>query len=108
MGRKIDKESVYKSLSIIVLAALVICVTAIVLFYANNGVTGIDAAFEAVAAISTGLSTGVCGKSGIISKIILLITMFIGRVGPFSFAISMSHDSHIQNEVYPEGKMMVG
>lgn len=108
MGRKIDKESVYKSLSIIILAALVICVTAIVLFYTNTGVTGINAAFESVAAISTGLSTGVCGKSGIISKIILVITMFIGRVGPFSFAISMSHDSHIQNEVYPEAKMMVG
>ena len=108
MGRKIDKESVYKSLSIIVLAALIICAAAIVLFYTNTDVKGIDAAFEAVAAISTGLSTGVCGKSGIVSKIILVITMFIGRVGPFSFAISMSHDSHIKNEVYPEGKMMVG
>ncbi|MGN0675263.1 MAG: TrkH family potassium uptake protein, partial [Oscillospiraceae bacterium] len=111
MGRKIDKESVYKALSIIILAALVTSTTAVILFYNNTGVTGIDAAFEAVSAIATtGLSVGVSGISGIISRIILSVTMFIGRVGPVSFAISLStnRDNIIKNEVYPEGKMMVG
>lgn len=111
MGRKIDKESVYKALSIIILAALVTSTTAVILFYNNTGVTGIDAAFEAVSAIATtGLSVGVSGISSIISRIILSITMFIGRVGPVSFAISLStnRDNIIKNEVYPEGKMMVG
>ncbi len=111
MGRRIDKESVYKSLSIIVLAAIVVSATAFILFYSSNtAIAGIDSAYEAVSAFSTsGLSVGVSADSGIIARIILCLTMFIGRVGPVSFAISMSvNHAGSKNEVYPEGKMMVG
>ena len=111
MGRKIDKESVYKSLSIIVLAALVMCVTSTILFYSTDGVTGIDAAYETISALATtGLSVGVSAVSKTFARIILCLTMFIGRVGPVSFAISISAKSENKNknEVYPEGKLMVG
>ena len=113
MNRKIDKESVYKSLAIIILAALATSASGIVLFYSNPGadIQGIDAAFEAVSAISTcGISVGVSAASGVLSRIILCLTMFIGRVGPVSFAISLSvkKDYRSKNEVFPDGKMMVG
>ncbi|MCM1024591.1 MAG: hypothetical protein NC395_11130 [Prevotella sp.] len=113
MNRKIDKETVYKSLAIIILAALVTSASGIVLFYTNSGadISGIDAAFEAASAMSTsGISVGVSAASGALSRIVLCLTMFIGRVGPVSFAISMSvkRDRRSRNEVYPEGKMMVG
>lgn len=113
LNRKIDKESVYKSLAIIILAALAASVSGIILFYSNPDadISGIDAAFEAVSAISTsGISVGVSGASGSLSRIILCLSMFIGRVGPVSFAISLSvkSDRRSRNEVYPEGKMMVG
>lgn len=111
MGHKIDKESVYRSLSIIVLGALAAGAAAFVLFYTNTGVSGINAVYEAMSAFSTaGLSTGVSAASGVLSRIVLCVTMFIGRVGPVSFAISISanHDNKSKNEVYPEGKMMVG
>lgn len=111
MGRKIDKEAVYKSLSIIVLAALIAGFTAAVLFYTNTGITGIDAAYEAVSAIATtGLSAGVSAASGAVSRIALCFAMFIGRVGPVSFAmlLSTNNDARLKNEVYPEAKLMVG
>lgn len=113
LNRKIDKESVYKSLAIIILAALATSVSGIILFYSNPGagISGIDAVFEAVSAISTsGISVGVSAASGSLSRMILCLTMFIGRVGPVSFAISLSvkRDRRSKNEVYPEGKMMVG
>lgn len=111
MGRKIDKESVYKSLSIIVLAALVMCVTTSILFYSTEEAAGIDAAYETISALATtGLSVGVSAISGVFSRILLCVTMFIGRVGPVSFAISISAKSENKNknEVYPEGKLMVG
>ncbi len=66
---------------------------------------------EAVSAISTcGISVGVSAASGVLSRIILCLTMFIGRVGPVSFAISLSvkKDYRSKNEVFPDGKMMVG
>lgn len=110
LGRRIDRESVYKSLSIIVLSALVASVSSIIIFYSNTDMAGIDVAYETVSAIATtGLSVGVSAASGAVSRIILCISMFIGRVGPVSFAISLSSgDRHGKNEVYPEGKMMVG
>lgn len=110
LGRRIDRESVYKSLSIIVLSALVASVSSIIIFYSNSDMAGIDVAYETVSAIATtGLSVGVSASSGAISRIILCISMFIGRVGPVSFAISLSSgDRRGKNEVYPEGKMMVG
>lgn len=111
MNRKIDKEAVYKSLAIIILAALLTSFTGVVLFYSGTDIAGIDAAFEAVSAFSTsGLSVGVSGVSGFAARIILCLTMFIGRVGPVSFAISLSvkRDNRSRNEVYPDGKMMVG
>lgn len=111
MGRRIDKETVYKSLSIIILAALVMCATSVTLFYSTDGVAGIDAAYETASAIATtGLSVGISSVSGAFSRILLSVTMFIGRVGPVSFAISLSAKSENKNknEVYPEGKLMVG
>ncbi|MCM1328348.1 MAG: potassium transporter Trk [Ruminococcus sp.] len=111
MGRKIDKETVYKSLSIIVLAALVMCATSVTLFYTTEGAAGIDAVYETASAVATtGLSVGVSAASGAFARILLSITMFIGRVGPVSFAISLSAKSENKNknEVYPEGKLMVG
>lgn len=110
LGRRIDRESVYKSLSIIVLSALVASVSSIIIFYSNADMAGIDVAYETVSAIATtGLSVGVSAASGAVSRIILCISMFIGRVGPVSFAISLSSgDRRGKNEVYPEGKMMVG
>lgn len=110
LGRRIDRESVYKSLSIIVLSALVASVSSIIIFYSNTDMAGIDVAYETVSAIATtGLSVGVSAASGALSRIILCISMFIGRVGPVSFAISLSSgDRRSKNEVYPEGKMMVG
>lgn len=110
LGRRIDRESVYKSLSIIVLSALVASVSSIIIFYSNTDMAGIDVAYETVSAIATtGLSVGVSAASGAVSRIILCISMFIGRVGPVSFAISLSSgDRRGKNEVYPEGKMMVG
>lgn len=113
MGRRIEKDAVYKALSIIVLAGLVAMATAVIVLIACPGeqIAGIDAAFEAVSALSTtGLSAGVTAKTGIVARIALCITMFIGRVGPVSLAMSLTikREKSKKNEVYPEGKIMVG
>lgn len=44
-----------------------------------------------------------------ISKLILIFTMFIGRVGPLSFGLSilMRHKAK-GDSIYPEGRMLIG
>lgn len=111
MNRKIDKELVYKSLAIIFIFIVIIMVSSVAITFMNENVAGLDAAFEITSAISTtGLSTGVTAQCETFSKLLLCLIMFIGRVGPVSFALSLSlkNAKQSKNEVYPEGRIMVG
>ncbi len=110
-GRKIEKDMVYKSLAILVLFSLLIAISTIILDLSHENIKTLDVAFEVASAISTtGLSTGATTLWDKGALFLLSIIMFIGRVGPVSFAISMSIRKSRQNknEIYPEGKMMVG
>lgn len=111
MGRKIEHEVVYKALTVAMIFAFLIIVSSLAVYNLNPNVSGLDAAYEVTSAISTsGLSTGVTAKCNVISKVILIIIMFIGRVGPVSLAlgISMNTKRSGKNEICPVGKVMVG
>lgn len=111
MGRKIEHEVVYKALTVAMIFAFLIIISSLAIYNLNPDVSGLDAAYEVTSAISTaGLSTGVTAKCNDISKIILIIIMFIGRVGPVSLALSISMNSkrNNKNEICPVGKVMVG
>ncbi len=43
-----------------------------------------------------------------ISKIALILSMFIGRVGPVSFGLSLAGKSTSRKVILPEGKIIVG
>ena len=111
MGRKIEHEVVYKALTVAMIFAFLIIVSSLAVYNLNPNVSGLDAAYEVTSAISTsGLSTGVTAKCNVISKVILIIIMFIGRVGPVSLALSISMNTKrgSKNEICPVGKVMVG
>lgn len=111
MKRRIEKHTVYKALSIMIIFILILIVPSIAVTFMNEDVIGLDAAYEVTSAISTtGLSVGVTAKCNAFSQILLCIVMFIGRVGPVSLALSLflRDQNNDRNEVYPEGKLMVG
>ena len=48
-------------------------------------------------------------KFGIAAQIATILTMFIGRIGPISFALALTiRGEGGGGEVLPEGKIMVG
>jgi trk system potassium uptake protein TrkH len=113
LKRKVDKDVVYKSISVSALAGLAVTITTAIIMYTNNSVRihGVDALFEAVSAFATvGLSAGATLVVNKISLVALIITMFIGRVGPVSFMASLmlGRESNSKNQVVPEGKVLVG
>jgi trk system potassium uptake protein TrkH len=64
--------------------------------------------FEAVSAFGTvGLSTGVTAGLSTVGKLILVFTMFVGRIGPATLALTVqtAEAEHLQ---YPEGEFLVG
>lgn len=111
MNHKLDKEVVYKSLSIIVLAGVAVVTSACILVYSNSGISGIDAAFESVSAFATvGLSAGPTALANNVSRIVLSLVMFMGRVGPVSlaFSLAISAQRRSKNQILPDGKIIVG
>lgn len=109
--RRIDKKTVYQSLSITVLGlAVVIVSTLFVFFYSGELVNPLDCLYEVVSAFGTvGCSVGVTATMKVPALIVTMITMFIGRVGPVSLAISLASQRKEQGkfDVLPEGKISV-
>lgn len=109
---RVDKRTVYKSLTIAILAIFLICITTCVIEICDGhkGLSDVDIIFEAVSAFGTvGLTAGITHLLSAGSKLALIITMFIGRVGPISlvFALTM-HRANRTESIFPEGKIIVG
>ena len=111
LKRTVDHSVVYKSLALIASGMIFCIITSAVIIIECDNVSTIDALFEAVSAYGTaGLTAGATAKLGIVSKIAVIITMFIGRVGSFSIFMAMTLKENEQQgrKVLPGGEIMVG
>ena len=89
-GRKIKDTTVNKSVAIVTLAITISVLAAFIMFYIERSPTMIPILFESVSAISTvGLSLGITPNVTIWSKLILIVLMFIGRVGYLTLFMSI-------------------
>lgn len=70
----------------------------------------IDILFEVVSALATvGLTTGITSSLCAISKIIIIVLMFIGRVGPITIAVMLKrHANNAKGIRYPMTDVVVG
>lgn len=110
-GHRIDHKTVYRSLTIITLGALAaMAATLVVFFDTPETVSVIDALFESCSAFGTvGLTVGVTGQLNSVAKVIYMLVMFIGRVGPVSLAISLTaKPDDNKRRILPEGHINVG
>ena len=116
LKRRISRETLSKSFIIATLAlSLVIVDTMLLTVFErvplrNDVFTTLDLLFETVSAFGTvGLSSVGTNNLAPHSWIVLIITMFVGRVGPASFALAFSSKAMAAKEkIYPEAKVLVG
>lgn len=108
--RRVSFNTVSKALAIIGFSAsLVLVVSTIILIIEGKPMTNV--LYEVTSAFGTvGLSTGLTPGLHNVSKLLLILMMFIGRVGPVTFALSLAAKSHKTDSdiIYPEGKVIVG
>ncbi len=110
-NRRVDKLVVYKALSVAFLGMLLVMITTGVLLATESSSSEINALFESTSAFATvGLSVGISAEAHELGKIMLIIGMFLGRVGPVSFAlsISMAAGAREKKQVMPDAKIWVG
>ena len=109
LKRRVDKGTVYRSLSIFFGALFVVLTTTGIILTADPEVNGIDALFEATSGFGTvGLTAGVTQTLSTISKFFVSCTMFIGRVGPVSLGLALALHKGRRGAILPEGRVIVG
>lgn len=108
----INKSLVYRSLTISALAIIIIYIISVIILVSenSNSLSYLDIIFETVSAFSTGISVGVTQQlTSKISKFALSLLMFLGRIGPFSLAVSLTLRKNKKNKtIFPETNIMVG
>lgn len=107
----IESKTIYRALTIIMLGAVAALGSAVVVYYNSaEAVTVIDAIFESCSAFGTvGLSVGVTGRLNTGAKLLYMLVMFMGRVGPVSLAISLTaKPDDNKRKVMPVGHINVG
>ena len=98
-GRRISEESVKKAVAVAV-AFLTICAASTILLMATSNISALDAVYETVSATATvGLSRNLTATLNVFGKLIIIVTMYFGRVGPISLAVAFSRKNESQNVI---------
>jgi trk system potassium uptake protein len=112
--KTIPKEA-YRRAAVIAFLALGVVVLSTFLLSATESVPAhsshyfLSMLFESTSAFGTvGLSTGITPTLTDWGKVIIILTMFIGRVGPLTLALAIAMRSEKIEYRYPEEKLMVG
>ncbi|WP_303194978.1 TrkH family potassium uptake protein [Thomasclavelia spiroformis] len=111
-SRRIPKRLIIRSFAIITMAICLVFIGMFILSITENA-SFIDIAFEVVSAFATvGLSASLTPVLSAIGKIVLIILMYIGRIGPITLIISFARKSYInasKKEVrYTDGNILLG
>ena len=97
-GRTISDASIKKAIAVVV-AFVAICATSTLLLVATNDAPFIDLLYESVSATATvGLSRNLTASLNNVGKVIIIATMYLGRVGPISLAIALG-SNHENNNI---------
>ncbi|MCG8500281.1 MAG: TrkH family potassium uptake protein [Firmicutes bacterium] len=107
--RRLHYSVVLRALSVVVISIGIVLGTTVILSIFESA-SFIEIFFEAVSAFGTvGLSLGMTPSLSTVSKLTLIGTMFLGRVGVFTMALALVAKGKKNRKLrYPEGKIMVG
>lgn len=106
--RRLPEEAIRKALAILFLFLIVSAVDMIILTSVEK-FRFHQIMFEVVSALgNVGLSTGITPGLNNISKVFLIITMFIGRVGPLTVGFAFAGKKIYRNFKYPLEDVFIG
>lgn len=106
--RQIPNENIKRAYTIIFLSILWICLTTLLLVVLVPESSITAALFEVISAISTvGLSLDYTSQLNAAGKIVICLTMFVGRVGLITLLFGMVHQQSSQNYTYAEDHVIL-
>ena len=108
-NRKISWNLLNKALALLVIAILYVTFITLLILIIED-MSFIEVLFEVVSAFATvGLSTGITGKLSTMSEILIIFTMYLGRVGPLTLALVLGETRKKSSKIkYPEENIAIG
>ena len=98
-GRRISEESVKKAVAVTV-TFFTICAVSTVMLMATTDADALDVVYETVSATATvGLTRNLTSTLNAFGKLIIIVTMYFGRVGPISLAVALGSKNESQNVI---------
>jgi trk system potassium uptake protein TrkH len=106
-GRSIGLEELLKVLAVTI-TMLIVVITALFVISITHDGDFMDLAFEVTSAMGTvGLSRGATGELDGIGRIVIMIVMFLGRVGPLTLGFFLATRVPPRTS-FPPGKILIG
>lgn len=114
--RRIPSSIINKSVTIVSRSIMILIISAICLAHAEkdiilNGTFSImDIIYECTSALATvGLTRGITSQLSFFGKIIIILTMYIGRTGIYAMSIKSGLNiSDNEDMIYPEESVLIG
>jgi trk system potassium uptake protein TrkH len=109
--RKIAVETVMRALAVVMSSIACVFFVALLLTITEGMLEEhfLEVLFEATSAFSTtGLSMGLTSELTPIGKVIVAVTMFIGRLGPLTLAYALARKTRKTKLGYPEENVLIG
>ena len=94
--------------AIVVLSLLYVGTVTLIILSIEDFTLG-QTIFEVISAFATtGLSLGITAELGTMSRILIICTMFLGRLGPMTFALALGGTNKIEKIQFPKENILVG
>lgn len=107
--RRLPNELIFKAVGVVFGSMMSVIVCTILLSWSEVELDFIDLFFEAVSAFATvGISTGITATLSVKSKVIVIVTMYAGRVGILLLMSALLGDPKPSRIRYPEDDLLVG
>ncbi|WP_032121567.1 TrkH family potassium uptake protein [Clostridium amazonitimonense] len=107
--RRISKDIVYRAFAVTTIGLAIVVGVTMILSITEVGASFEYLLYEVTSAFATvGLTLGLTTKLSAIGKILIILTMYCGRVGPMTVALALTNKKSNNAIKYPEEKIMVG
>ena len=107
--RRLPQDLVFKALTITALAAALVITVTLILTFTEVEATFAQILFEVTSAFGTvGLSTGITPALSDLARVLIIMTMFIGRLGPLTVAVALGQRARPGRVEFIEDRVMIG
>lgn len=108
-GREIYLVDVFRSFAVIILALFMVFISTLILLVTESHASVTEILFEITSAFGTcGMSLGITSDLSTTGKWIIMILMFIGRVGLISFLYTLGGKPEKSKFHYPKERVIIG